>query len=90
MAIDGHTIPKSCLIVAGIRNAGRGIGMAKLKQEDLPLGTASDNIVFIRKPNRHVVIALNHMNKRREALLAKRAELNREIEELDAAILALG
>lgn len=42
-----------------------------------------------KKFNRHVVIALNHMNKRRDTLLAKRAELNREIEELDAAILAL-
>lgn len=42
-----------------------------------------------KKLNRHVVIALNHMNKRRSALLAKRAELTREIEELDAAILAL-
>lgn len=39
--------------------------------------------------NRHVVIALSHMNKRREALLAKRASLTKEIEELDAAILAL-
>ena len=42
-----------------------------------------------RKLNRHVVIALNHMNKRREALLEKRAQLTKEIEELDAAILAL-
>lgn len=43
-----------------------------------------------RKPSRHVTIALNHLNKRREALLSKRAELTKEIEELDAAILALG
>lgn len=39
--------------------------------------------------NRHVVIALRHMKARREALLEKRAGLTREIEELDAAILAL-
>lgn len=43
-----------------------------------------------KKPNRHVVIALNHMNKRREMLPVKTAELRKEIEELDAAILALG
>ena len=42
-----------------------------------------------RKLNRHVVIALNHMNKRRSALLDKRSQLTKEIEELDAAILAL-
>lgn len=41
------------------------------------------------KKNRHVVIALAHMNKRRSALLEKRAEINKEVEELDAAILAL-
>jgi hypothetical protein len=41
------------------------------------------------KQNRHVTIALNHMNKRRDVLLAKRAEINKEIEELDAGILAL-
>jgi hypothetical protein len=39
--------------------------------------------------NRHITIALNHLNKRRDALLAKRAELTKEIEEVDAAILAL-
>lgn len=43
----------------------------------------------VKKLSRHVVIALNHLNQRREALLAKRAVLNKEIEELDAAILAL-
>lgn len=46
-------------------------------------------LVLLPKRNRHVVIALHHMNKRREALLAKRAALTKEIEELDAAILAL-
>ena len=45
--------------------------------------------VPVKKLNRHVVIALKHMNARREALLEKRAGLTREIEELDAAILAL-
>jgi hypothetical protein len=43
-----------------------------------------------KKPSRHVTIALNHLNKRRESLLEKRAGLTKEIEELDAAILALG
>jgi hypothetical protein len=42
-----------------------------------------------KKQNRHVVIALRHMTARRAALLEKRAELTMEIEELDAAILAL-
>lgn len=42
-----------------------------------------------KKLNRHVVIALNHMNQRRTALIEKRAQITREIEELDAAILAL-
>ena len=30
MAIDGHTILKSCLIVAGIRNAGREGGVVRV------------------------------------------------------------
>lgn len=55
--------------------------MAETKQQEL--------IDIKRKPNRHVVIALNHMKKRRDALLEKRAALTKEIEELDAAILAL-
>jgi hypothetical protein len=42
-----------------------------------------------KKLNRHLVIALNHMNQRRTALLEKRAVITKEIEELDAAILAL-
>lgn len=42
-----------------------------------------------KKMNRHVVIALNHLNKRREVLLAKAGELRKEVEEIDAAILAL-
>lgn len=51
--------------------------------------SVQETLVLAPKRNRHVVIALNHMNKRREALLAKRAALTKEIEELDAAILAL-
>lgn len=43
----------------------------------------------VKKPNRHVVIALKHLNERRTVLLDKRAAMTREIEELDAAILAL-
>ena len=57
--------------------------MAEEKQETL-------SEVVAKMKNRHVVIALNHMNKRRESLLVRRAELTKEIEELDAAILALG
>lgn len=42
-----------------------------------------------KKRNRHVVVAINHMNKRQPALIEQRAKLTKEIEELDAAILAL-
>ena len=42
-----------------------------------------------KKINRHIVVALNHLNQRRTALLEKRAQMTKEIEELDAAILAL-
>ena len=45
--------------------------------------------VPVKKLNRNVLIALAHMNKRRSELLLKAAELREEIEELDAAILAL-
>lgn len=54
---------------------------------ELPL---NDEKLPAKKPSRHVTIALNHLNKRRDALLEKRAGLTKEIEELDAAILALG
>ncbi len=40
-----------------------------------------------KKINQHVVIALRHLNKRRNVLLEKRAAVTKEIEELDAAIL---
>lgn len=39
--------------------------------------------------NRHVKIAINHVNKRRDILLSKRTQLQTEIEEIDAALLAL-
>ena len=42
-----------------------------------------------KKVNRHVVIALRHMNKRRYALMEQRDRLVEEIKELDTAILAL-
>ena len=42
-----------------------------------------------KKQNQHVVIALRHLNKRRNVLLEKRAAVTKEIEELDQAILAL-
>ncbi len=42
-----------------------------------------------KKQNLHVVIALRHLNKRRNVLLEKRSGITIEIEEIDAAILAL-
>ena len=42
-----------------------------------------------KKINLHVVIALRHLNKRRNVLLEKRSGITIEIEEIDAAILAL-
>ena len=42
-----------------------------------------------KKVNHHVAIALRHLNERRKVLLEKRAQITTEIEELDAAILAL-
>ncbi len=43
----------------------------------------------VKKLNRHVVIALNHMNQRKRILVDKRGAIQKEIEELDAAIQAL-
>ena len=63
--------------------------MAKVAEDaaaELPL---NDGRKPETKKNRHVVIALAHMGKRRTALLNKRAEITKEIDELDAAILAL-
>ena len=42
-----------------------------------------------KKQNLHVVIAIRHLNKRRDVLLEKRAGITKEIEEIEAAILAL-
>jgi hypothetical protein len=42
-----------------------------------------------KKQNLHVVIAIRHLNKRRNVLLEKRAGITKEIEEIEAAILAL-
>ncbi len=44
---------------------------------------------LVKKQNRHVVIALNHMKTRRAVLTLKVAELQKELEELEAAIKAL-
>lgn len=41
------------------------------------------------KQSRHITIALNHLKTRRDLLLAKRNALTKEIEEIDAALLAL-
>jgi len=43
----------------------------------------------VKKQNLHVVIAIRHLNKRRNVLLEKRAGITKEIEEIEAAILAL-
>lgn len=43
----------------------------------------------MQRPSRHVLVAINHLNKRREALLEKKRILEAELKELDAAILAL-
>ena len=42
-----------------------------------------------KKVNRHIVVALSHLNKRKDALIAQRENLTAEIEEIGAAILAL-
>jgi hypothetical protein len=51
--------------------------MAEVKEKQVP------------KKNRHVVIALAHMNKRRDALIYQREKISDEIDELEAAIQAL-
>lgn len=43
-----------------------------------------------KKHNRHIVVALNHMNKRREALNQQIDRLVSEVRDLDEAIEALG
>ncbi len=51
---------------------------------------AEPNQKSAKKLNRHVQIALNHMNQRLAALREKREQLTKEIEELETAIQALG
>lgn len=50
---------------------------------------AKAEVVAAKKLHWRVAAALRQMTARREQLLEKRALLNKEIEELDAAILAL-
>lgn len=54
---------------------------------ELPL--EDEQLPELRKHNRHVQIALDHLGKRRVVWLGKRTQLTKEIEEIDAAILAL-
>lgn len=42
-----------------------------------------------QKPSRHVVIALNHLRKRRTVLEAQDRKVQQELEEIDIAIKAL-
>ena len=42
------------------------------------------------KVNRHVSMALNHLNKRRDALVAQNLKIAKEILEINTAIEALG
>ena len=41
------------------------------------------------KPNRHVVIAIAHMTTRRAGLIEKLKAIDKEVDKLTAAILAL-
>ena len=62
--------------------------MAKVSEEaeaELPLNDER----LPTKKNRHVTIALRHLNVQLEKLLTKRADLTKQIEEIDNAILAL-
>ena len=65
----------------------RRMRMAKQVEELFEVPEAEEQPA--KKQNLHVVIALRHLNKRRGVLLEKRAAVTKEIEELDAAILAL-
>ncbi len=65
--------------------------MAKIAEDaaaELPLN--DERVETPKKLNRHVVIAQNHMKKRRAALDEQIAALTAERDGLDAAILALG
>jgi hypothetical protein len=56
--------------------------------QELPLNDERQPEPELKK-NRHVVIALNHMRKRRATLEQQDRKLQKELEEIDAAILAL-
>lgn len=47
------------------------------------------SVVAPKKQNRQVTVGLAHLNRRRVALVEKRAELDAEIGHLEAAIKAL-
>ena len=53
---------------------------------EIPL---NDERTAPKKLNRHVVIALNHLRKRRDALEAQAKEIQKQLEEVDGAIKAL-
>lgn len=53
--------------------------------QELPL---NDERIPVKK-NRHVTIALNHLNKRLASLLCQKGKLDIEIEEVTEAITAL-
>lgn len=63
--------------------------MAKINEEAATERPLNDERIEPKKVNRHVVIALNHLNKRRDVLIAQRSKINAEVEEIDTAILAL-
>lgn len=48
-----------------------------------------DKLPWDKKPNRHIAVALNHLNKRLEALIQHRDRLNVEIEGIKEAVKAL-
>ncbi len=50
---------------------------------------AMEEVKVEKKLNRHVGIAMNHMNQRLQSLIEKRAGLTVEIEQLQEAIEAL-
>ena len=63
--------------------------MAKASEDaaqELPL---NDERKPEKKQGRHIVIALNHLNKQRAALAEKIAALTEELESIDASIAAL-
>jgi hypothetical protein len=63
--------------------------MAKASEDsaiELPL---NDERKPERKQGRHIVIALNHLNKQRDALAEKIVYLKLELDSIDASIAAL-